>query len=530
MTRLAGESLARRIERRALNALSALPPYRLTLGRSAPATLAAAPIDPWPGDAGRADLLFRGHFHFAGKTAEAPNQPPWRLLPREHEWLRALHGFAWLRDFAAAGGPAAQAHARRLVRSWIELCGEWDPLIWAPGVQGRRLLAWVGHAGFLLEGAEPAFHEAFLVSLARQLRHLVRAARLADGEEALSAVVGAVAAAAALGDARRLDRGVHLLVREVERQIAVDGGHGSRRPDAQMQALRDLVAAREAIRAAGRETPDALQNAIDRMGPMLRAFRHGDGGLALFNDGFEESAEAVDLTLARADARGKPLDNAPHTGFQRLAARKTIVIVDAGTGGAHAGCLSFELSAGKRRLVVNCGSGRGRSGGWTAAARATAAHATLTLDDTSSAPTVVQVERQEDEAGAAWLDLSHDGYLANLGVRHRRRLYLDAAGADLRGEDALEGDGVTRNAGRRFALRFHLHPETQASLVQGGGHVLLKPAAGPGWRFRASGGEVALEESVYLGRPEEIRRTQQIVVSGPIAPGMTPIKWAFRQG
>jgi uncharacterized heparinase superfamily protein len=530
MTARAGEGLARRIERRALNALSALPPYRLTLGRSAPATLAAAPIDPWPGEPGRADLLFRGHFHFAGKTAEAPNQPPWRLLPREDEWLRALHGFAWLRDFAAAGGPTAQAHARRLVRSWIELCGEWDPLIWAPEVQGRRLLAWVGHAGFLLEGAEPAFREAFLVSLVRQLRHLLRAARLADGEEALLAAVGTVAAASALGDARRLDRGLDLLARAIGRQIAGDGGHVSRRPEAQMQALRDLVAAREAVRAAGRETPDALQNAIDRMGPMLRALRHGDGGLALFNGGFEASAEAADLTLARADARGKALDNAPHTGFQRLAARKTVVIADAGTGGEHAGCLAFELSVGKRRIVVNCGSGRWRGGGWAAAARATAAHSTLTVDDTSSAPTAVQVERQSDETGCAWLDLAHDGYLANLGLRHRRRLYLDASGADLRGEDALDGDGLRRNAGRRFALRFHLHPEMQASLVQGGGHVLLKPSAGPGWRFRASGGEVALEESVYLGRPEEIRRTWQIVVSGPLAPDMPSIKWAFRQG
>jgi uncharacterized heparinase superfamily protein len=297
-----------------------------------------------------------------------------------------------------------------------------------------------------------------------------------------------------------------------------------------MQALRDLVAAREAIRAAGRDTPEFLQNAIDRMGPTLRAFRHGDGALALFNGGFEASAEAVDLTLARADARGKALDNAPHTGFQRLVARKTAVVVDVGAGGGHAGCLAFELSAGKRRIVVNCGSGRWRGGGWAAAARATAAHSTLTVDDTSSAPTAVEVERQEDETGAAWLDLAQDGYLANLGLRHRRRLYLDASGADLRGEDALEGDGLARNAGRRFALRFHLHPEMQASLVQGGGHVLLKPAAGAGWRFRAAGGEVTLEESVYLGRPDEIRRTQQIVVSGVLAPDLPPIKWAFRKG
>ena len=530
MTAQAGEGLALRLERRALDALFALPPYRLTLGGKAPAALAASPIDPWPGDARRADLLFQGHFRFAGKTAEAPNQPPWRLLPNEPEWLAALHGFAWLRDFAAAGGASAQAHARRLVRSWIELCGEWDPVLWAPGVQGRRLLSWVGHAAFLLEDAEPAFRDAFLRSLARQLRHLSRAARVVEGEDALVAATGVVAAAAALGDGRRLDRGLARLARETDRQIGADGGHLSRRPDGQMQALRDLVAAREAVRAAGRETPDPLQVAIDRMGPMLRAFRHGDGGLALFNGGFEAAAEAVDLTLARADARGKALDNAPHAGFQRLAARKTALIADVGVGGAHAGCLSFELSVGKRRLVVNCGSGRWRSGAWAAAAKATAAHSTLIVDDTSSAPSAVEVERSQDETGSLWLDLAHDGYLANLALRHRRRLFLDASGADLRGEDCLEGEGLARHSGRRFALRFHLHPEVQASLVQGGGHVLLKLSSGPGWRFRAAGGTVSLEDSVYLGRPDEIRRSKQIVVGGALAPDMVPLKWAFRQG
>jgi len=530
MTGRAAEGLARRIERRLLDAAFALPPYRLTLGRRQPAALAAAPIDPWPGDPARANLLFQGHYRFGGRTAEAPNQPPWRLLPHETEWLRGLHGFAWLRDFAAAGGEASQAHARRLVRSWIELCGEWDALLWEPGVLGRRLLAWVGHAGFLLEGAEPGFRDAFLGSLARQLAHLARVARLAAPDDALAAAAGALAAAAALGDVRRLDRALALLERQIERHVAGDGGLSGRRPDGLMHGLRDLVAAREALRAAGREAPEALQGAIDRMGPMLRALRHGDGALALFDGGFEESAEAVDLTLARADARGKALANAPHTGFQRLAGRKTTVLVDAGVGGAHAGCLSFELSAGRRRLVVNCGSGRFRGGGWAEAARASAAHSTLIVDDTSSQPTSVAVERQEDETGAAWLDLSHDGYLAALGLRHRRRLYLDASGADLRGEDALEGEGLTRNAGRRFALRFHLHPDVQASLVQGGGHVLLKASSGAGWRFRASGGEVGLEESVYLGRPDEIRRSRQIVVTGPLAPDLAPVKWAFRQG
>ena len=52
---------------------------------------------------------------------------------------------------------------------------------------------------------------------------------------------------------------------------------------------------------------------------------------------------------------------------------------------AHAGFLAFELSSGAGRLVVNCGAGGDDHAGWDAALRATAAHSTLTLADTSSA-------------------------------------------------------------------------------------------------------------------------------------------------
>ena len=50
---------------------------------------------------------------------------------------------------------------------------------------------------------------------------------------------------------------------------------------------------------------------------------------------------------------------------------------------AHAGCLSFELSARQYRIVVNCGLPANRES-WRQVARATAAHSTATFNDTSS--------------------------------------------------------------------------------------------------------------------------------------------------
>ena len=48
------------------------------------------------------------------------------------------------------------------------------------------------------------------------------------------------------------------------------------------------------------------------------------------------------------------------------------------------------------------------------------------------------------------------------------------------GEDRFEGPGAAS-----ALLRFHLHPDVTASLAASGDNVLLRPAKGAGWQFRA---------------------------------------------
>ena len=57
--------------------------------------------------------------------------------------------------------------------------------------------------------------------------------------------------------------------------------------------------------------------------------------------------------------------------------------------------------------------------------------------------------------------------------------------------------------------------------------ALLRSSSGEGWRFRAAGASIGLEESVYLGRTSEMRRAEQIVLTGTTAADGATIKWAF---
>jgi uncharacterized heparinase superfamily protein len=80
-----------------------------------------------------------------------------------------------------------------------------------------------------------------------------------------------------------------------------------------------------------------------------------------------------------------------------------------------------------------------------------------------------------------------------------------------------------------FALRFHLHPEVQAMAAQDGRSVVLRLPKGGGWRLRSAGAALALEPSIYLGQPGQVRRSQQIVLSGRAGTGETVVKWALQR-
>ena len=168
----------------------------------------------------------------------------------------------------------------------------------------------------------------------------------------------------------------------------------------------------------------------------------------------------------------------------------------------------------------------------------------MVVDDTNSSeifpnrrvgrrPDNINVDRNEDN-GSLWINASHDGYRPIYGLIHQRRIYINSAGDDIRGEDLILKESIGKKTPRGFSLRFHLHPSVQVSLVQNGNAALLRLPSGIGWRFVAEGGTMSLAESIYMGGQEEVRRSEQIVLSGlfePIDPeGITAkVKWALKK-
>jgi uncharacterized heparinase superfamily protein len=392
--------------------------------------------------------------------------------------------------------------------------------------------------------------------LARQALALARAApRIAPTAQRIRALHALIAFGTAVPGAQaRCDGALRLLLPMLE-AWPEHGMVPERNPSDQLAVLRDLVDIRAVLVAAHHEPPPVLDAAIALAGRALAALRHGDGGLALFHGGVEEDAALVDMVLALAGAKAA-VPSRVSGAFERAAGGDTLLLFDAAPPppprqdrAAHAGTLSFELSAGAVRLVVNCGGYRGRDPVWREAGRMTAAHSTLVLGDRNSAevqvggglghrPDEVVLDRQQ-EAGAVWIAGSHDGYLRRFGVLHRRRLFLSADGADLRGEDRLvpaAGKRIPRRTlGTPFAIRFHLHPGIvvgePAGDGAGGSSVPFTSVESGLWRLVAERGLAAtVEESFYLGRGGAPKKTKQIVLAGAIdAAAGLEARWAIKR-
>ncbi len=519
--------------RAARRAMARLPSLRMTRTPDAP----ALPVrDPWPGDPVRGAALLKGELEVGGVTARL--RPGSFIDASENALPRAVaHGFTWLRDLRALGTDAARVRARALVTDWIA-SGAADPLAQRPDVAGARIAAWLGHYDFFAASADDGFRQKLMARLVSDARSLAAALPAEELDaRALTAVKGLIAASVALPEhAAFLTRAMRVLPQEIARQILPDGSHCERSPAQLLAALQDLTEIRALLQAAQAPPPALLPNAIERMAPALRALRHGDGGLALFNGSKEETPALIELVLTQAGRAGRAPGTLGDDGFQRLQAGRSVLIADCGVPAppkldrlAHAGTLSFELSIGRERLIVNCGAAPAAGPEWREATRATAAHSTLVIADTNSSelrdhglgrrPEKVEAHRQEAN-GAHWLEASHDGWKRSFGAIHRRRLYMSETGEDIRGEDAIEAASPMP-----YTIRFHLHPAVNASLQQDGEAVLLRLPSGGGWRLRADGVRMSLDESVYLGGPEP-RRAEQVVLTG-FADAPQQVKWAI---
>ena len=510
----------------------------------------------------RGKQLLSGNVQLAGFLTEAPGAHLWDITPPDPAFGAEAQGFTWLDDLAALGSPAARALAQNWTWGWIERFSGGQGPGWTPDLTGRRIIRWIHHAIFLLQGRDKAHSDAYYLALSRQSAFLSRRWKAAaPGLPRFEALTGLLYAGLSLsGKGSLVGPAVAALALECRAEIDAEGGLPTRNPDELLEVLTLLTWAVRALIEADRAIPEPLAAAIDRIAPALRTLRHADGGLARFHGGGKGLEGRLDQALAAAGSGRPPGHVAVAMGFVRLSGGRSSVIVDAADppkGAAratgHASTTAFELTSGRRPLIVSCGSGLPFGPDWQLAGRATQSHSALCITGFSSsrfgrraeagllddAARLTALRQAQGEGGLVYL--AHDGWSLTHGLTASRELHLSIDGRRLGGTDALTALSAaerkrfalvldrTRLDGVPFTIRFHLHPDVDATLDMGGHAVSMQLRSGEIWVFRHGGvAKLALEPSVYLEKGRlKPRATSQIVLSAHARDLETRIGWTL---
>ena len=500
-------------------------------------------------------------------TAAIPShwQPsdPWKGQPHLGQPLAAgshpveimaetWQDFEWLRHMRDYGGSQARTLARRFVTEWIDHHQQWSPQIWHPQLLSQRLKALILTWGWYGASASTSQQQMIVTSIAAQRLILSKDWRgLKDGNHRIDALAGLVLAHAFLNgggdETLDIDAITDALIKTHLDLILSDGCHASRQMDRHMELLKSLIEARlglgtilghaEAMTPHQQEQINTLDDSIMRMGAMARMWRHADGNLIRLLGSREVDPTSIDSILDRAGPKGRVTSHAPDGGFIRMASGRSVLMMNTGPapwvmarviaagGRPDAGALAIEFSNGGNPIFINAGQSKAMakdSPDMADALAGTAAFSTLSIDRLNAADTgakdetgrhATSVDAETGPASGGLLaEAKHNGYEQSHGLLHQRRVFLATGGNDLRGEDHVIYTGAPGLIPHEAVIRFHLHPKINASLSIGGDVILRLPGTAAAWHFKAIGADIAVEDSVYLGR-DGLEKCSQIILT-----------------
>jgi uncharacterized heparinase superfamily protein len=528
--------------------------------RAAPRVRAAG--GPWAEPARReASLVSATQLRFLGEERDL-DAHGWDDKALAKLWRYNQHYFD---DLCAFGATERAAWHRALIARWMRECPPGKGTAWEPYPTSLRIVNWIK---WLRAGNEPV--EGMLDSLAAQVRFLGKRLEwhllgnhLFVNAKAL--VIAGLYFEGEEADAWR-ERGWRILRAEIPEQILSDGGQFERSPMYHALAVEDMLDLLNAMQAHPDVCAAADERRVtERIGAMrafLSAVCHPDGEVAFFNDSAQGVAPtraelegyAVRLGLPVQVERGLPVQDRggasgscglpvqvvglQPSGFVRMdvPSHGMAAIMDVGPvgpdylpGHAHADTLSFELSVGGQRVLVNSGVSQYGLGCERLRQRGTAAHNTVTLDGTDSSEvwggfrvarralaSLLRADACDERAAGelgrvgAVVEAQHDGFLRLAhGGMHRRTWRLhelsglpvqfaaDAglpvqARLGLTVQDWLESRGVVES-------HWHFAPGIELEVLDGG-RILAAMGLGFRFRFAAEGAVWRVARSTYHPR------------------------------
>ena len=298
----------------------------------------------------------------------------------------------------------------------------------------------------------------------------------------------------------------------------------------------DLLDIRTILNSTKKNVFFDLQNTIKKMSVAYRFFLHKDNSLANFNRTNNVNQKKIKNVISEIPKPQKNPRELLESGFQRIDTKDTTLIIDCGvpknydaTYKAHSCSTTFELSYKKNKIIINSLEGLDKK-----INRTTAAHSTLTLNNTnaykilsnehlSRVPHKLEVKRVE-RYGANVIEMENYGYKNQYDAIHKRLIYVNKDGLDIRGEDNIYCPMEIN-----FDIRFYLDSNVKTLITNNGKNIVLRLPNSSGWKFSSSLEKLDIVSNRNININNQPIINELVHLKGKTKELITIIKWSLKK-
>jgi uncharacterized heparinase superfamily protein len=470
----------------------------------------------------------------------------WKITNLERDKTKKLHNFCWL--------PALNIKTEKelgclIIDQWINNFSNYNEKYWALDVVTMRLIYWISSYEIIFKNSDLIFRSKVINNIVKQTKHLFKNISLVSGGVDK---IRSLAALILVGNSfeqyeEYTQYGLKNLEDELGNFINKDGFVKSKNPEDLFWTLYFLVLIKEWLILSRKQTPAFINIYINSLGICFKFLRFSNGDLPLFNGANHINTEKFYEFLESRGYEFEGMENI-FCGYAKIKSKKIELFMDANNPSSmlhsrnyQAGPLSFELASNGIKFICNSGSGKNLGEELSYLSSSTAAHSTVTINDTSSCifqknalvrkyfgnsliekHNIVKKEFKNDKEFIQCI-VAHDGYEKRFKILHERQITLFKLKNHIEGIDSLKCKDL-ENKNLTFSIRFHIHPDIRITKTMGN-DILLSSNEGEGWIFRSPQIPTKIEKNLYFGNSDNIKESSFILLEGNIENENTNIIW-----
>ncbi len=430
---------------------------------------------------------------------------------------------------------------QRIITIWIKNNIKYKKKTWDNLSISKRVLAWILNADIILNNADRNFKQIFFNSIIMQINHLKKNLNYENDPVKKIEIISVIILSGLVFKEynSNFETGIKVLKNTTEDFFDNDGCPINRNIYDLVQCSKFLVLIKECCRDAQEYIPDYLDDLVDKLIDCLHSLKTPTNNNPLFNGASEFKIDGYLEYLSGLEYKSKNIINKINDVYI-VRGKKNLLFLDLGSPpkkkyskNYQSGPLSFEYFIDNNKIITNCGFGNKISKKAELISRLTSAQSTLCLNDSS----VVKFERNnlindafgvaitstfkvfdvniDDTDNFVTLSAKHNAYKNNFNCIHHRIIKIDKINNNLFGEDNLISVNENNKPLNIYSIRFHLYPGVSAVQTMGKNSILIQVEKNKSLIFTASGGDLTLEKSIFLGR-NQIINNFCITISGSL--------------